>query len=66
MRPLTDITLPDGSIVQPLGFNTEEFWQRAGVDPRSNLEKLKGGHARKVMALAGELYPDQVKLKESS
>ena len=66
MRQRTEIVLPDGSTVESLGFKTDEFWKRAGADPRSDLTKVRGGHAKKIMALAAELYPDQVKLKENN
>ena len=65
MRLMHIIKLPDGSTVQSLGIKTQEFWQRAGVEPRSDLTKLKGGHSKRVLALAAELYPDQVKTQES-
>ena len=64
MRQRTEIVLPDGSTVESLGFKTDEFHQRIGVEPRSDLTKIKGGHAKKIIAIAAEMYPDQVKLKE--
>ena len=65
MRTLTHITLPDGSRVESLGYKTEEFWRRAGVEPKSDLTKLKSGHAKKIMAIAADMYSDQVQAKEA-
>lgn len=64
MRSMHILKLPDGSTIQSLGSKTDDFWRESGVAKGTDLTGLKGGHAKKVMALAREMYPDQVKARE--
>ena len=63
MRLWGYITLPDSSEVQSSGDKSDTFWQRSGVAKGADLTKLKAGHAKRIMSLARELYPDQVGVK---
>jgi hypothetical protein len=57
------IVLPDGTEVQSAESKTNDFWQRTGTARGADLTKLKAGHAKRIMSLARELYPDQVAAK---
>ena len=63
MRLWGYITLPDGSEVQSSGDKADTFWQRSGTARGADLTKLKAGHAKRIMSLARELYPDQMAVK---
>ena len=65
MRAMHILKLPDGSTVQSLGEKSDIFWRESGVAKGTDLTGLKGGHAKKVMALAQKMYPDQVKAREA-
>lgn len=53
------LTLPDGTEVETSQRTLDRFWQLSGLTPRTNLEKIKGGHKRRVMRLADELFPKE-------
>lgn len=59
------ITLPDGSTIQSNEYKSQQFWMESGVEKNSDLTKLKGEDARRLMSLAAKLYPDQVSEVES-
>lgn len=65
MRVWYSITLPDGSKIQSPSDKSTQFWMRSGVEKDSDLTNLKGEDAKRVMALAARLYPDQVKQREA-
>ena len=53
------LKLPDGTEVEASQKTLDRFWQLSGLAPRTNLEKLKGGHKRRVMKLADDLFPKE-------
>lgn len=60
MRDWKPLTLPSGQTIETTGAKRQLFWERSGVARGTDLTTIKKGHAKKVMALAHELFPDQV------
>ena len=59
-RGWKDLTLPTGEVVQTTQLKREELKRSTGVDPLSDLTKLKGAKAKDFMTEARRLMPDQV------
>ena len=59
-RGWKNLTLPTGEVVQTTQLKREELKRATGVDPLSDLAKLKGKKAEEFMTEARRLMPDQV------
>lgn len=59
-RGWRDLTLPTGEVVQTTQLKREELKRSTGVDPLSDLTKLKGKKANDFMAEVRRLLPGQV------
>ena len=60
-RGWKEITLPNGKIIQTTQLKRSELYTALGIDVTTEIHKLEGEDAAKLMIQVERLWPDQLK-----